>query len=421
MIVKLTDFDSAKQLDENEHATMTAGVRVFTYHYLDPNLRKKVEKREKAKIEDYLAHDVFGAAAVAYEVIGSGDHLYKGEDNFTTQVNMYYNKRDNLLNASIDELGKNLIWTMTQSDPTDRVDMEEAKASPYFNDLNDHILFLNAVNEAIIDMSNTAEGKKLIDDLNADFFMVFQVKWQEQDWPFIIAEVLKASKYNDALVSFLRYCRNLVAHSGQYQAILEKRFGFFPSGAKLLGMVLEKAPCMVVHFHWFAKRHLSHLSFTANFPENCAKAYDEQRKFMLAKIGEYEELRDNVCPSLSDKAGATARLAESDKSFETNHAAIFDSFLQNGYKEIQKIIQRTEVDFKALKQDVKTWERRKENLERTIEGMRKSGQSPAEIDQREEELAAIKEKLKAKWFLQYRDQVCEMEKFRVGEYSVGLL
>ena len=67
------------------------------------------------------------------------------------------------------------------------------------------------------------------------------------------------------------------------------------------------------------------------------------------------------------------------------------------------------------------WEKRKESLERTIEGMRKSGITAAEIDPKEEELAAVEEKLKAKWFLQYREQMCDMEKFRVGKYSVCLL
>ena len=75
LVIKITDFGSVKQLDEGILTAMTTQVAVYTPLYLDPNLKKKKEKREEVMVDDYLAHDVFGAAEVAYELIGNGDHL----------------------------------------------------------------------------------------------------------------------------------------------------------------------------------------------------------------------------------------------------------------------------------------------------------------------------------------------------------
>ena len=414
LVNKITDFDSGKQMEEEINATMTTGIAVYTPLYLDPSLRMKKVMKQRVSVEDYLMHDVFGAAEVAYEVIGSGDHLYQGKTPSHTIVNTLDNQRDMLAEASIDECRKNLIWTMTQTKPEDRVTMEEAKAAPYFQDASVYIQLLNAVNEEIIGLAKSEEGKKVIDKLNNTFFAVFQVKWQDQDWPFVIAQVLKGSKYTNSLDSFVRYCRNLIAHVGQYKTILEAKFGKVPSGEELLKMILKYTSRVVIHLYWFAKRYLPHLnSFTDSFPEPCAKAYEDLLEYLRSKIGKgMEALRREVDPPMSDKAMAPASPVKEAKIPMDDHATIIDTFLGTSHKEIQAIIEKTDIDFSELKRDVKRWKSEEKYLKAAIDGMKKA-KSPdkGKIDEKMAELQVVKEQLQLEWILEYRELIRDKEKF----------
>ena len=365
-------------------------------------------------------HDVFGAAEVAYEVIGKGDHLYQGPTPFHTQANTLYNKRDMLAEASIDELARNLIWTSTQTELADRVTIEEAKEAPYFQDASVHIQLLNAVNEAIMELRKSPEGKMIVDELNNTFFAVFQVKWQDQDWPFVITEVLKGSRYTNSLDSLLRYCRNLIAHAGQYRTILEAKFGKVPTGKELLEIISEYTSRMVIHLYWFAKRYLKQLgTFTESFPEQCAKAYEDLLAYLRSQIGDkMEALRLEVDPPLSEKVKAPASPFKGTKASMTDHADIIDAYFATSHKEIQAIIERTEIDFAELKRDVQQWELEEKKLKAAIDGMKKA-KSPDEgkINEKMAELTAVKERLRMKWILEYRELIRNKDRFLEEVYS----
>ena len=428
LVNKITDFDSGKQMDEELHASMTTGLPIFTPLYLDPNLKRKKKQKEKATVVDYLMHDVFGAAEVAYEVMGSGDHLYQGRTDDHIIVNILDNKRDMLAEASIDELAKNLIWTLTQTELEDRITMEEAKAAPYFQDTSVHIQLLYAVNEAILGLSKSTEGNRVIDELNNTFFAVFQAKWQDQDWPFIIAEVLKGSRYTNSLDSFLRYCRNLIAHAGQHKTILEAKFGKVPTAEELLKMILEYTSRMVIHLYWFAKRYLKQLgTFTKSFPDQCAKAYEDLLAYLHSQIGAgMEALRLEVDPPLSEKAKAPATPSKGTNASMDDHVAIIDAYFGTSHKDIQAIIERTEVDFAELKRDVQQWELEEKKLKAAIEGMKKSkspdeGKINKKINKKMAELETVKERLRMKWILEYRELIRNKDRFLALEDKTPIL
>ena len=414
LVPKISDFDSVKQMDAEALAAMTTGRPIFTPLYLDPCLRKKKqdpEKRKQVTVDDYQMHDVFGAAATAYEVIGSGEHLYQGEIEEATIFNMWRNNRDMLTEASIDELGKNLFWTMTQSEPELRVTMDQAKACPYFQDASVHIQLLFAVNEAIIEISKSKLPKDVIAKLNATFYALFQVKWQDQDWPFIIGEVLKGSKYTDTLDSFFRYCRNLIAHTGQHITILETKFGKVPTGVELLEMILEKVPRTLIHLYWFAKCYLPQLSsLTNHFPEQCAKAYDNLLSHLSGKVvGGVEALCQDVCPSLAGAAKVPVIPSKTAGSAVEDHEDCINFFVEK----VRDVVAETEPDFKDLKRDVQQWEKREKSIQSTIENMNKSKdpQTLAKIDEKLEELEDVRKRLKVKWFLEYRKLICDKDVF----------
>ena len=406
LAVKTTDFDSSKVLDDDEKAAMIKGV--VTQEYLDPNLEKMIQEEKEVQSNNYSDHDVFGCGIVAFQVLDkNGDHLFKGATKQETIDNMKKNNRTKLVEAPINELAKNCIWSMTQPDPKDRITMDEAKAVPYFDKNSKHILALNAVNEAIIDLGDTEEAKSIKEKVNESFFMLFKGKWQDQEWTFVIPEVMKASKYSNSLDSFLRYCRNLMAHAGQHKATLEKYFCRPCSDEELLEMILERVPRMVVHFYWFAKRHLPNSAFTKNFPEACAKAYEDLMEIERKKISDMKKLREEVCPELDKVPTATT---EDAKAAHEDHEAVVEAFFQTSHKEIQAIIKRTEVDCKSLKQDVKKWENDKRRLEKTIANanfLQKDKKRKAI-----EELDVVKNKLNAKWYLDYRDHMQDADKYR---------
>ena len=129
--IKFTDFDSAKALEDDQNAAITTGM--FTLLYLDPHLSKLIDQRLVATFMEYVNHDVFAIALVFYQILCKGDHLFKGPTDMVTILKMHSNDRSNLLNAQINELAKNAIWTMTQPKLEDRITMQQTLELPYFS------------------------------------------------------------------------------------------------------------------------------------------------------------------------------------------------------------------------------------------------------------------------------------------------
>ena len=92
-----------------------------------------------------------------------------------------------------------------------------------------------------------------------------------------------------------------------------------------------------------------------------------------------------------------------------------DEFFRTSHKQIQQIIKKTEVDFKALKVDIKKWEREKNRLENLIAKLKENARPADEVEAMSKELGKVEEKLKAKWFLDYREHLCDPEKYRTSK------
>ena len=407
--IKFTDFDSAKQMDEDDHVKITGGV--MTPLYQDPNL---VGKRSKdVSADDYAAHDVYATALVTFELLGNGKHLFKGSDDHDTIHKMRNNDRENLLNAEIDGLAKNLIWTMTQPCPEDRITIKQAKSAPYFDGFEQQIQGLGALNEAIIELGDSEKGKTIRKELNDSFFMLLQGKWKEL--PFVFPEILKGSKYSDGVDAYLRYCRNLIFHAGQYEELLQQKYGRLPSSNELLQMILKHTPGFVINFYWISARHFE-LKFTENFPPQCVKAYEEQIKAHKQKIhGNLEGLRRTVGIESLDSANP------SDNSTVNEYNAIVDEFFSGSHKQIQRIIEKTESNFKSLKADLKKWDREKARLQETVAQLTKNHKPPSEVEVKCKELAQVEKMLEARWIIEYRDCIRNPYSFRESKKRNGSL
>ena len=251
--IKFSDFDSAKQLevgDEMEAVTTQA----FTALYKDPHLDEKIEAGLPVVVDDYVHGDVYALGILTHDVLRDGEHLFRGKNQLATMVNMRNTDRKNLIDADCDELGKNLIWTMTEPNPDDRVSVEEALKSPYFTDENDHLQAWNAVGEVLLNLRDAVTSGKI----NRKFFMVFKKKWKSL--PFVVPEILRFSTYGDTWEDFHRYCRNMIIHAGQHEDALRRHFGRKVSAADLLGEILQHAPRALVHLYWVAQSFLPQLS-----------------------------------------------------------------------------------------------------------------------------------------------------------------
>ena len=182
-------------------------------------------------------------------------------------------------------------------------------------------------------------------------------------------------------------------------------------------MMQERTSRIVIHLYWFAKRYLPQLSsFAGNFPEQCAKAYEDLLAHLRGKIGTgMEALRLKVDPPQSEPAKAPATPAKGTKASMDDHTAIIDAYFATSHKEIQAIIERTEVDFAEIKRDVQRWEREEKSLKAAIDGMKKA-KNPDEgkINKKMAELEALKQQLHIKWILEYREQIRKKDKFPIN-------
>ena len=411
--IKFTDFDSAKQMDGDESVNVSS-VRL-TPLYLDPHVSQKKDEGETVTAADYLAADVFSLGLVAYELLTS-THLFKGKTNRATLRNMEDNNRTNLFEATIDELFKNAIMAMTQENPEDRPTAEEITKEPCFWDENDHLQHFNAVNEAIIDLDDSPESQAIKAAVNESFFMVFKKlgkgkmeKWKK--FPFVIDSILSRSKYNDTLIAFLRFCRNLVVHAGQHKDALEKHFGTTLSSEELLNEILKPDACprLLIHLYWVAKCHLAHLpqlKFLENFSSKSCNAYVQLMEVERKAIGE---------PALSELYATLCQTPESPVTAVDENAIVEDAFCQF-HKQIVQVLNKTESDFKPYKEDAKKRENDQSRLEKKIANLTKNGRPQAEIDATKTQLDALKTAMEAelpcRWMLDFRDDLRKSEKYR---------
>ena len=196
--------------------------------------------------------------------------------------------------------------------------------------------------------------------------------------------------YPDTLEAFLRYCRNLLVHAEQNVDSIEAFFGKRLSDEELLNEILKEVPKILVHLLWFGKRNFPELSFAANFPTNCAKAYEETMRLEANEIGgAMEELFDAAC---SDPKSTSVK----DEDEEATE------LFKESHKKIKKVLQDTAADFKPLKERMQKLDRERVKLERRIEGLKISAEksperSEEDIDSLKTELAEVKKKLEMKW------------------------
>ena len=126
---------------------------------------------------------------------------------------------------------------------------------PYFEDDNFHIQALKSINEALVGLDpRDPKTKRIKDALNESFFMVHEEEWQKLGC--VVPDTLKQSKYSSMLEAFLRYCRNMMAHTEQHQESFIKHFGSAIAGPDFLQKILIDAPRVLIHFYWFAKEYL---------------------------------------------------------------------------------------------------------------------------------------------------------------------
>ena len=399
--IKFTDFDSAKQMVV-DRSTSTITTNVFTQIYHDPNISQKKDDGESVVVDDYIAGDVFSAGLVGYEV-QYGKHMFKGKNDAYTTLNMLNNDRTNLANAPGCELAKNCFWTMTQPDPADRPSAQESENLPTLKAPGDHVQMLNEANETILTLGDSAEDKAIKDALNWTFFMVFLFRWMEL--PFVFPTMLRRSKYSNNLTCFLRLCRNLLIHMGEYEEELKALFGKSPTQEELLEKMLESVPRLLIHFYWSTKKHFPHLPCVKDFPEQCVKAYEEYMEREKAKIPNLEALYVIVCPP-EDATAAVDEISIMQATFKSDH------------KKILQIINRSDSDFKRFREEMKKLEQAKRRLEKKVENLKKNERPQAEIDSAEEELKPFEELLQHKWMLESRDRMKHPEKHREGKRRV---
>ena len=110
---KLTDFDSAKQLEVDSSVNITTA-NVFTEEYQDPNVIKLKAAGQTVVVKMYLGGDVRALGLSGFEYLGDGTHMFQGKNRLEMLNKIDANDRSNLIESNIDELAKNLLYTMTQ-------------------------------------------------------------------------------------------------------------------------------------------------------------------------------------------------------------------------------------------------------------------------------------------------------------------
>ena len=387
--IKLADFDSSKKVDVDDNVKITTGV--FTEKYLDPHIADKKLEGENVISKEYLGGDIYSLALAIYEFLTSGKYLFQGANPRETQQKVLDNDRSNLMESDLDELAKNLLYTMSQKDQDARISADEAENHPYFQDDNFHIQSLKSINEALVGLDPlNPETKRIKDALNKSFFMVFHSEWQKLD--FVIPATLHLSKYSTLLEAYLRYCRNMMAHTEQHQESLVKHFGTAIASSDLLQKMLISTPRMLIHFYWFAKQYLPFLTCVSKFPKNCAAAYQEFMEAQQKRIGDMEAEFAKVCP---EPAGAGASVDEHDVMVEA-----FDQLC----KQIHQLIDQSECHFKNYRKAVNDWEKQSHLLKKTVENKRTNDRPLKEIEIAEKSLEDhMEKKLPLKWMLDARD------------------
>ena len=117
--IKLTDFDSSNKMKVGMSAEITSGI--FTEKYLDPHIRDKKAEGEEVIPKEYLNADIYSLTLVIYEILTGGEYLFEGGSTKQTMINTLNNDRSNLMKADIDELLKNLLYTMSKQEPEARI------------------------------------------------------------------------------------------------------------------------------------------------------------------------------------------------------------------------------------------------------------------------------------------------------------
>ena len=293
--IKYTDFDSSKELTVDSNKV--SSVRL-TPQYLDPNIEEIKAKGGEVSIKDYLAGDVFSCGLVFFEVLTpDGRYMFKG---------IIKPDQTNLMNAKVDELGRNMIMIMTWPDPKGRPQMVQVLKLPYFMNVNDHLQNWNAITQVIQDFDDSPESNAMKDDLEDSFFMVFEEPWQDK--PYVVEAILLFNMRNPAkpnkppkttLWQLIRLLRNMFIHAQQHKQALKDHFGVEVSALDILREVLKPdgSPRVLMHLYWFAQRRLSdvkELKFIKEFPEGCVVAYEklmEHEKDKIEKNGGMDALR----------------------------------------------------------------------------------------------------------------------------------
>ena len=398
--IKFTDFDSAKQLMTTERVKITT--KAFTEEYKDPNIDKRIKAGETVEVEDYLSADVWAAGLVAYEVLGDGTHLFLPVNEQSMLAMIHNGDHSNLDQIDMDELAKNLIYTLTQKRPEERITMKEAVLAPFFQDESHHIEALNQVIEALLQMNDSTSSMEIKEAFNKSFYMVYQRKWKEL--PFVLPEALKNSKYSNSMEGYYLCCQNLVVHVGQHKDAFVKKYGKELEPREVLREILKETHRAIIHLFWFAKRYLPELPFLRNFPIQCALAYEQLMEREKQKIeGGFDLLYASV--SAEPKQGDVTQDRE----------MIMENALDQLHTEIMQILNKSENDFEEFKDYMKKWSNNRKKLELKVENLVKLNASQAEIEYAKSQLVAFEKgfekRMRLKLMLDYQEMMRNPQKY----------
>ena len=85
------------------------------------------------------------------------------------------------------------------------------------------------------------------------------------------------------------------------------------------------------------------------------------------------------------------------------------------FEDAQTIIKETDSDFATMKDDFKKLNAKKKNLQCAIEKMSEKGRPQESIDKKRAELESVEKEVKAKWIVEFREQVQKPHLFKAGE------
>ena len=401
--IKYTDFDSAKQfhVDDNLHAMTN---NVFTELYKDPYLERLKSEGKEVCAKHMVANDIRAMGLTLFEVLADGKHLFAGKNPWETMSNIWNCELSNLFEAEIDPLAKNMIHAMIRPDPEDRITMKEAESAPYFHENSDHFLAICSLSEAILDLDDSDESKRIRREINESFFMVFETESQWKSLPFVHPGILNYgySNYSGDFVSYIRYTRNLLQHAEQHKEKLDSMPDQPGAAEDILPMIRKYAAGTLVHVQWVAKKFFPHLACTSHFPENCARAYEDWMRYTRGRIGEKSgELYAQICPEPNGSA----------ESEEARMLALFERCRQD----MVQVIERNDRRFNALRRSIADMDKEKSLLEEKMKELTVSGQSSS--DETQDELNKIESRQGMKRILDLCDMVRDPTIFREGNLN----